>query len=220
MKRMISCGRLSGAIHVHGLRIGGAAQSLDIGNQMDLTALRDPVSGQPYIPGSALKGSLRAMLERIEGKSSGRGEPCGCGDRDCKICVIFGAHKNPQPNSAPTRIVVRDARLTADGVKSFDNARKEGGTFFEEKAENLVLRDSGIAKEPRWQERVWDATFGLDILLHIYEGDNPQALMRYLRQGLGLIQETGFLGAGGSRGSGQVRFDVQESWLELERITV
>jgi CRISPR-associated protein Csm3 len=220
MKRMISCGRLTGTIHVHGLRIGGAAQSLDIGNQMDLAALRDPVSGQPYIPGSALKGSLRAMLERIEGKSSGRGEPCGCGDRDCKICVIFGAHKNPQPASAPTRIVVRDARLTPDAAKSFENARKEGAAFFEEKAENLVLRDSGVAKEPRWQERVWDASFALDILLHIYEGDNPQALMRYLRQGLGLIQETGFLGAGGSRGSGQVHFDVQESWLELERITV
>ncbi len=220
MKRMISCGRLTGTIQVHGLRIGGAAQSLDIGSQMDLTALRDPQSGQPYIPGSAIKGSLRAMLERIEGKSSGRGEPCGCGDRDCKICVIFGAHKNPQPASAPTRIVVRDARLTADSAEAFKGAQKEGGAFFEEKAENLVLRDSGVAKDPRWQERVWSATFALDVLLHIYEGDNPQSLMRYIRQGLGLIQETGSLGAGGSRGSGQVQFEVQESWLELERITV
>jgi CRISPR-associated protein Csm3 len=220
MKRMISCGRLTGTIQVHGLRIGGASQSLEIGNQMDLTALRDPSSGQPYIPGSAIKGALRAMLERIEGKSSGRGEPCGCGDRDCKVCVIFGAHKNPQPASAPTRIVVRDAKLTADSAKAFDDAKKEGGAFFEEKAENLVLRDSGVAKDPRWQERVWSATFALDILLHIYEGDNPQALMRYIRQGLGLIQETGSLGSGGSRGSGQVHFDVQETWLELERITV
>src|ERR1035438_1142135 len=203
MKRMISCGKLTGTIQSQGLRIGGAPQNLEIGSQLDLTALRDPSSGQPYIPGSAIKGSLRAMLERIEGKSSGRGEPCGCGDRDCKICVIFGAHKNPQPASAPTRIVVRDAHLTKESAETFDQAQKEGGIFFEEKAENLVLRDSGLAKDPRWQERVWSATFALDILLHIYEGDNPQALMRYLRQGLGLIQETGALGAGGSRGSGQ-----------------
>jgi CRISPR-associated protein Csm3 len=116
--------------------------------------------------------------------------------------------------------VVRDAKLTADSAKAFDDAKKEGGAFFEEKAENLVLRDSGVAKDPRWQERVWSAAFALDILLHIYEGDNPQALMRYIRQGLGLIQETGSLGSGGSRGSGQVHFDVQETWLELERITV
>jgi CRISPR-associated protein Csm3 len=217
---MISCGKLTGTIHSQGLRIGGASQNLEIGSQLDLTALRDPISGRPYIPGSSLKGSLRAMLERIEGKSSGRGEPCGCGDRDCKVCVIFGAHKNPQPASAPTRIVVRDAPLTTESSEAFDQARKEGGIFFEEKAENLVLRDSGLAKDPRWQERVWSASFALDILLHIYEGDNPQALMRYLRQGLGLIQETGALGAGGSRGSGQVRFEVQESWLELEKITV
>ncbi len=91
MKRLISCGKLTGTIHSQGLRIGGASQSLEIGSQLDLTALRDPLSGRPYIPGSSLKGSLRAMLERIEGKSSGRGEPCGCGDRDCKVCVIFGA---------------------------------------------------------------------------------------------------------------------------------
>jgi len=220
MKRMISCGKLTGTIQSQGLRIGGASQNLEIGSQLDLTALRDPISGRPYIPGSSLKGSLRAMLERIEGKSSGRGEPCGCGDRDCKICVIFGAHKNPQPASAPTRIVVRDAHLTKESAEAFDQAQKEGGVFFEEKAENLVLRDSGLAKDPRWQERVWSASFALDILLHIYEGDNPQALMRYLRQGLGLIQETGALGAGGSRGSGQVHFEVQESWLELEKITV
>ena len=220
MKRMISCGKLTGTIQSQGLRIGGASQNLEIGSQLDLTALRDPISGRPYIPGSSLKGSLRAMLERIEGKSSGRGEPCGCGDRDCKICVIFGAHKNPQPASAPTRIVVRDAHLTKESAEAFDQAQKEGGVFFEEKAENLVLRDSGLAKDPRWQERVWSASFALDILLHIYEGDNPQALMRYLRQGLGLIQETGALGAGGIRGSGQVHFEVQESWLELEKITV
>jgi len=41
-----------------------------------------------------------------------------------------------------------------------------------------------------------------------------------VRQGLGVIQETGALGAGGSRGSGKVHFEVQETWLELDKISV
>lgn len=220
MKRLISCGRLSGTIHAQGLRIGGAPAGLDVGGSVDLGALRDPANGQPYIPGSSLKGKLRSTLERVEGRSSGEGEPCGCGDRECKICVLFGAHKKPKAASAPTRIVVRDAHLTPESAAQFRQMQAEGKPFFEEKAENLVLRDSGVAQEPRWQERVWEAAFQMEILVHIYEGDKPEELMKFLRQGLGVIQETAALGAGGSRGSGKVSFEVQETFLELDKISV
>lgn len=220
MKRLISCGKLSGTIHAQALRIGGTPPGLDVGGSVDLGALRDPVTGNPYIPGSSLKGKLRSTLERLEGRSSGDGEPCNCGDASCKICVLFGAHKKPKAASAPTRIVVRDAHLTPESAAQLRQMQAEGKPFFEEKAENLVLRDSGVAQEPRWQERVWEGAFRLEILVHIYEGDQPEELMKFLRQGLGIIQETSSLGAGGSRGSGKVSFTVEESFLELDKISV
>ena len=219
MKRMQGCGKLTGTVHVEGLRIGGAPAGLEIGASVDLSALRDPVTQHPYIPGSSLKGRLRAMLEREAGKSSERGGPCDCGNMDCNICLIFGAHRTGAP-SAPTRIVVRDAHLTPESAARFKELAAEGKSFFEEKAESQVRRDSGEAKEPRWQERVWEASFRLEILLHVYQDDNPEELMKYLRHGLGLIQETGSLGAGGSRGSGRVRFEVEEEWLKMSEITV
>jgi CRISPR-associated protein Csm3 len=220
MKRMLQCGKLTGTIHVEGLRIGGAPTGLEIGGNVDLTALRDPLnSDRPYIPGSSLKGRLRATLEREAGKASQRGGPCDCGGTDCLICKIFGAHRTGAP-SAPTRIIVRDAHLTAESAAHLAELSKEGKSIFEEKAENLVMRSTGEAKDPRWQERVWDASFSLEILLHVYEGDNAEEMMKYLRHGLGLIQETGSLGAGGSRGSGKVSFEVQEDWPPLAAITV
>jgi CRISPR-associated protein Csm3 len=216
---MISCGKLTGTAHAEGLRIGGTPAGLEAGGSVDLNTLRDP-EGRPYIPGSTLKGALRATLERVEGKASEGGEPCNCGQRECKICVIFGAHKNPRAASAPTRIVVRDAHLTADSAARLDALRAEGRSPFEERAESLVRRDTGLAEPARWQERVWEADFNLEILLRIFEGDRAEDLMRTLRQGLGLIQETGAIGAGGSRGSGKIRFEVQETWLELEKVSV
>jgi CRISPR-associated protein Csm3 len=226
MKKMIGCGKLTGTIHVQGLRIGGPPPGLEIGGAVDLNALRDPLTHQPYIPGSSLKGRLRATLEREAGKSSQGGGPCDCRSWECPICQIFGAHhtggaqKGSGAPPLPTRIVVRDAHLTAESAARFKELAAESKSFFEEKAEYLVRRDSGEARDPRWQERVWEADFHMEILLHVYTDDNPEEMMKLLRHGLGLIQETGSLGAGGSRGSGQVSFRVQEEWLKLAEITV
>ncbi|MEC4985656.1 MAG: type III-A CRISPR-associated RAMP protein Csm3 [Oscillatoria sp. PMC 1068.18] len=46
-----------------GLHIGGGGENLDIGG-LDKPVTRDPVTQQPYLPGSSLKGKLRAILER------------------------------------------------------------------------------------------------------------------------------------------------------------
>lgn len=54
-----------------GLHIGGGAGSLDIGG-IDKPVVRDPVSQQPYLPGSSLKGKLRSILERILNKQLNR----------------------------------------------------------------------------------------------------------------------------------------------------
>jgi CRISPR-associated protein Csm3 len=222
MKKLVGCLRMRAIIRVPngGLRIGGNPATLEQGTAVDFPSIHNPVNGEPYIPGSTLKGRLRAMLEKVEGKGR-EGDPCNCGRRDCLVCVVFGAHKRPQAESSPTRILVRDAALTPESSLHFRELQAEGKSLFEEKAENLVDRDKGTAEHPRWQERVWDAAFQMEILVHVYDGDEPVKMLEFVRKGLGLIQEIGALGAGGSRGSGQVRFEnISVDPMTLESVTV
>jgi CRISPR-associated protein Csm3 len=46
-----------------GLHIGGGGETLDIGG-LDKPIIRDPITRHPYLPGSSIKGKLRAILER------------------------------------------------------------------------------------------------------------------------------------------------------------
>lgn len=46
-----------------GLHIGGGNETLDIGG-LDKPVIRDPITRHPYLPGSSIKGKLRAILER------------------------------------------------------------------------------------------------------------------------------------------------------------
>ena len=222
MKKLVGCLRLRGLIKVPngGLRIGANPATLEQGASVDFPLIRNPVNGEPYIPGSTLKGKLRAMLEKVEGKGH-NGDPCNCGRRDCLVCLIFGAHRRPQAESSPTRILVRDAPLTTESSRELRELQGEGRSLVEDKAEALVDRDKGTADHPRFQERVWDAAFQMEVLIHVYDGDEPVKMLEYIRRGLGLIQEIGALGAGGSRGSGQVRFEnISVDPMTLENVTV
>lgn len=59
-----------------GLHIGGGGENLDIGG-LDKPVIRDPLTRQPYLPGSSIKGKLRSILERLLNKSLNR--PGGSG---------------------------------------------------------------------------------------------------------------------------------------------
>jgi CRISPR-associated protein Csm3 len=54
-----------------GLHIGGGGETLDIGG-VDKPVIRDPLSNQPYLPGSSLKGKMRSILERLHNKPLNR----------------------------------------------------------------------------------------------------------------------------------------------------
>lgn len=212
-----------------GLSIGGSSSTLDIGG-IDREVIKNPITKEPYIPGSSLKGKMRSELENKygtmkwidkkdegskdrmhENKKNGKkdkilvpceSEPCGCGSKDCAICVIFGAHKYPGAASAPTRIIVRDAILSED-------KRREGPLVLERKTENIIKRDSGIADAPRTIERVPEGTcFDFEIILRIFEGDDKDSLVNKVEEGLRLVEKS-YLGGCGSRGSGQVKFEYK-----------
>ena len=58
---------ISGTIKaVTGLSVGGSSIGLEIGGA-DKVVVRNPITNQPYIPGSSLKGKMRSLLEKLEG---------------------------------------------------------------------------------------------------------------------------------------------------------
>lgn len=213
--------RYEGTIRlITGLAIKGMSNELNIGGA-DSEVIKNPLTGEPYIPGSSLKGKMRSQLERVYGMKNKYGEaelakPCGCGRKNCPICVLFGAHTNPKAESAPTRIIVRDSVLTEESKQKIRDMPVEHGSYLEVKAENLIKRDKGTAEAPRFMERVpAGLEFKLEILLQIFDEDknSEELLKKRIEQALELV-ENSYLGGSGSRGYGQVKFEGQ--WKEIE----
>lgn len=196
---------ITGTIHLlSGMRIGGSDDQLEIGGT-DLTCIKHPVTKQPYIPGSSLKGKMRSELEATTGKIAGS-EPCGCVKNDCLVCRVFGPHKKPTHSLGPSRIIVRDAS-PCDGSPC----------DLERKSSTAIDRSTGTALRGalRAEERVAaGARFALKIGIQVWDMDdscnfNQQhgavALVEFVKEGLRLVQRTG-LGSGVSKGSGEIEF--------------
>lgn len=203
-----------------GLSIGGASNSLEIGG-IDREVIKHPISREPYIPGSSLKGKMRSELEYKYGAyrkadKSGKylpseNSPCSCGRSTCPICLIFGAYKNSDADSAPTRIIVRDAILSKESRDMIISLPIDSGSYLERKTENIVLRDSGTAGSPRTIERVpRGMTFDFEIILRLFEKkgkkDDRDELVGKVEEGLKLVEKS-YLGGCGSRGYGQVKIN-------------
>lgn len=232
--------KIAGKIHcISGLCIGGSSNTLEIGG-VSQEVIKNPITGEPYIPGSSLKGKMRSGLERkywhrkwvslddlkknelweaiprydekiekdrVRVLVDAEKEPCGCGKKECPICVIFGAHKNPGGESSPTRIIIRDAMLSPESKAMVAGLPLEKRSYFERKVENIINRYSGTADSPRTIERVVEGmSFDFEIILKIFEGDDRDGLLAFVEEGLKEI-ELSYLGGNGSRGSGQVKFD-------------
>lgn len=70
MRQLILRGRIILRANVKlltGLHIGGAAGGLEIGG-VNSPVIRNPLTEQPYIPGSSLRGKMRSLAERHYGK--------------------------------------------------------------------------------------------------------------------------------------------------------
>lgn len=200
-----------------GMRIGGAGGGLEIGGvDPNLTALKDPVSGEPYVPGSSLKGKLRSTLEKEHGLSA-NGKPCGCGKRTCPVCPVFGAHMNMRAECGTARLTVRDAHFTANYGELWKK-----NPIFEAKTENIIDRTRGTAEHPRTQERVpAGAVFQAEMLLKVFEGDDSGRMVKDLKNALAILQRFDSLGAGGSRGSGRIAIrGFSEKKVSLAELTL
>lgn len=192
-----------------GLHIGAGNDKVEIGG-MDNPIIKNPLTQEPYIPGSSIKGKMRSLLEWKLGKvAESGGKPCPCGKADCEICRVFGSAnqgENGDKTKGPTRIIVRDAVLTEEWAENF----RKGKSIVEEKNENSLNRITAVAN-PRPIERIVPGVeFDFEIAYRIIDtGDDGAKDREYfdsvVKDGLKLLQGD-FLGGGGSRGNGQIDF--------------
>ena len=79
-----------------------------------------------------------------------------------------------------------------------------------------------VPGQPRTGERLLPGTiFDGEILVHIYENDNADRLVKLVRRAMGLVQEGSSIGASGTRGYGKVRFEnLTEETLDTNTVSV
>lgn len=205
---------------ITGLRIGGRPMGVEIGG-VDNIVLRNPINGQPYVPGSSIKGKMRSLFERVTGAPqnhridririhSCHNSPQGEYDV-CDVCQLFGVPGEGKVEvSHPTPLIVRDVPLwLTDDPKdpySVTSRLLREQNYTEIKWEAAIDRITSAAV-PRQMERVpAGAVFGpFEVVYNVY---SPAGLTRFEKVILALqLVEDDYLGGQGSRGSGKITFE-------------
>jgi CRISPR-associated protein Csm3 len=201
---------------VTGLHIGGATGGLDIGG-VDLPVLRHPLTQQPYIPGSSLRGKLRSLLERHLKKDLNQKIGSvwihSCKESEdfqgCPVCKVFGV-PGERTFAEPSRLIVRDVQLHPDSAKDLRN-KKVGLPYTEVKTEVAIDRITSAAV-PRQHERVPAGTVfsPLEMMFSVFSvndgsRDADTVFLKPVFRAMELLEDD-YLGGQGSRGSGKVHF--------------
>ena len=198
-----------------GLHIGASRENMEIG-AIDAPVVRDPMTREPYIPGSSLKGKLRALLEKALLKVLDR--PIGsdvkihvCDDAEnafnCEVCRVFGSTgKGSNNKNFPARLIVRDLKLT-DGSREKLADIDTGLQYTEWKFENAIDRITSAAN-PRQIERVpRGAQFTFELIYNVEDTNQMKDDLENLKLAINLI-EVDALGGHGSRGYGKVKINI------------
>jgi len=236
--RLLGYQKISGIIKCKtGLRIGGSSETIEIGG-LDNPVIKHPLTKEPYIPGSSLKGKMRSLLElrysfvdsqeflldqegkpRLDkaGKTIRNPEygavhkykGKGCKEEKCPICRIFGVGAGEGSPFGPGRLVIRDANLER---LSGQTDEQRDLTQTEIKWENVINRIRSSAT-PRQMERVpAGAEFSFEMNYKIFDvgGDNGEVDKKLFDYvPQGLkLIEIDTLGGSGSRGYGKVEFGI------------
>ena len=187
-----------------GLYIGGNDSGFDIGGA-DSDVIRNPLTNEPYIPGSSLKGKLKSLL-KYHIKEVDRKEK-DIIFKDSNITNIFKPVDEGKVKI--TRAIFRDLTLIKESKEELQNILGIG-CFTEIKAVNKVNPISGKSDSPRFIERVpAGAMFEGEIVLNVFDGDNKEIMMENIKKSLKLL-EMNYLGGNGTRGYGRVKVEFDE----------
>ncbi len=226
--------KLTGQIELlSGLHIGSGNTEIHIGGT-DNPVIKNPITQQPYIPGSSIKGKMRSLLEwQLGVVSQTDGHPLSfkhLKNLDNKLLApakalikLFGGAPDgdiaPEllTEIGPSRLAFWDCSLVAEWVEEMD---KKNLLLTEVKMENTIDRIKGTAEHPRNTERVpATAKFDFNLTIRVHDGED---LSETLLTGLKLLELTG-LGGSGSRGYGKIAFrnlqlDGQDFQSKLDQL--
>jgi CRISPR-associated protein Csm3 len=229
--------KITGKIKVlTGLHIGAGNDEIRIGG-IDNPVVKNPLTNEPYIPGSSLKGKIRTLLEWRLGTITD-GSPTKVNKKDGNsdtwidnlkkehkiIAKIFGngtTIKNEEIAKVigPTRISFYDCFLTSELSKKL----KDLNILTESKTEIVIDRFSGTVKQGglRQMERIpAGAEFDFHLTYMIFD-DEDEKNFEYIILGMKLLELTS-LGGNGSRGYGKIEFfdleGVDEKFLNNKKL--
>lgn len=214
-----------------GTHIGNANEGFAIGG-VDKVVVRDAVTRLPIVPGSSLKGKLRAAVEAMEGAEKGQKLEQGkwynkghgnlyrheaeTREEALKNSVdrTFGtAAGNPADGNQPARLAVSDALVTPETAEYLSELEGDY-PFTEIKSENFLDRITSAAM-PRYIERVpAGSVFRSRITYNIEDTAQIKDDLKYVLAALSWLEDD-YIGGSGSRGYGRVRFGVIPETLAL-----
>ena len=189
---------ITGNIEVKtGMHIGGSSAFAAIG-AVDSPVIKDIRTGSPMIPGSSLKGKMRALLakEYNENVVKRPDEDAAC------LLRLFGCAKSDGDGKVKrSRVLVSDMFLVNE-----EELRKEGlQSMTEVKFENTINRATAVANPRQIERAIRGSLFGMNILYEVENVDEIVEDITILAEGLRLL-EYDYLGGNGSRGYGKILF--------------
>ena len=176
--------KIEGIIAVKtGLHIGGD-DSFSVIGAIDSPVVRDPLTREPIIPGSTLKGKMRSLLaremgsiKRLFGSSAGGSDASGMGMQMSRLqfrdCFLVNKEKLPQ--------------------------------VFENKFENTIDRLTSVANPRQIERVVRGAEFGFELIYNVEDPSQIEEDFANISTAIRLL-ENDYLGGGGSRGNGRIDF--------------
>ncbi len=197
--------KIQGTIEVKtGLHIGGDDSFSAIG-AIDSPVVRDPLTRDPVIPGSTLKGKMRSLLAREMGSVPVEGVQGF--ENDCaEIKRLFGSS---QKGSDAAGAGMQMSRLQFSDC--FMQNKDALPQIFENKFENTIDRLTSVANPRQIERVVRGAKFGFEIIYNVENPDEVEQDFKNIATAMNLL-ENDYLGGGGTRGNGRVYFaDVTAS---------
>ena len=195
---------------VTGLHIGGSGGSFTIGGN-DNPVLKNPLTHEPYIPGSSLKGKMRSLTEKYMGARMTKHANVRMHTAETQaeydespVSHIYGVPAEVEYRAFPTRLIVRDVSLTTASRDRLKQVKTDL-PFTEVKTEVSIDRITSAAN-PRPLERVpAGAVFGpMSLVYNVYQAEDIERLQTLL-DGMALLEDD-YLGGSGTRGSGRIAF--------------
>ncbi len=191
--------KIEGTIELKtGLHIGGDDSFSAIG-AIDSPVVRDPLTRNPIIPGSSLKGKMRSLLAREKGtipadKTEGF-------ENDCyEIKRLFGSSSKTS-NAKGTGIQMSRLQFSDCFLINKENLSQ----VFENKFENTIDRLTCVANPRQIERVVRGAQFKFELIYNVEDVSQVLEDFENINKAFELLRND-YLGGGGTRGSGRVEF--------------